>query len=303
MNSWLLFALLTPFLWGFSNAMDTAVRRHFLKSDLAATVFLAFTRLPLILVFFLIFPPQENFSTNALWMIFGGLIWMAPFILYYRSMAFEEASRVVLLLQLNSLFILIFAFFMIGERLSIGQIPAFILLLTGGVLAAFKPSDHHGWRFSKAFIFMLLAGISWSLSDVIFKKFEPAFPNFWSAFSWYLLGSFLMGPLSLVTKNMRRELRATFTKVTRRGWFLLIINQISGLGGTMLFAYALTLGKASLTSVFLGIQPLFSFLWTLILPRMIPEVEREDTHRKILLFKALAFIFIIGGLIFLANYG
>lgn len=303
MNLWFFLALLTPFFWGFSNAMDTAVRRHFLKSNLAATVFLACTRLPLILAFFLIFPPQNLSASAVLWMIFGGLIWMAPFILYYRSMAFEEASRVVLLLQLDSLFILIFAFFMIGERLSMGQIPAFILLLAGGVLAALKPSDHHGWRFSKAFIFMLLAGISWSLSDVIFKKFEPAFPNFWSAFSWYLLGSFLIGPLALLTKNMRHELKTAFTGVTRRGWFLLIVNQISGLGGTMLFAYALTLGKASLTSVFLGVQPLFSFIWTLILPRIIPEVEREDTHARILFFKAIAFVLIIGGLILLTNHG
>ena len=113
MNSWLFFSLLTPFFWGFSNAMDTAVRRHFLKSDLAATVFLAFTRLPLILAFFLIFPLENLSGSAVLWMIFGGLLWMVPFILYYRSMAFEEASRVVLLLQLDSLWILLFAFFLI----------------------------------------------------------------------------------------------------------------------------------------------------------------------------------------------
>ena len=67
------------------------------------------------------------------------------------------------------------------------------------------------------------------------------------------------------------------------------------------FGYALTLGKASLTTVILGVQPLFVFLLGVVLGPIIPSFHLEDTSRKALAFKGISFALVIGGLILLQS--
>ncbi|GEM_PF-1690666 len=297
MNSWLLLSLLAPLLWGFTNAMDTAVRRHFIKSDYAATWFLAMTRLPVIIAL-LMFIDWRAPSSTIMWMLIAGALWITPFIFYYRAMEFEEPSRIVLIFQMSHLFVLLFAFLLIGENLSLEQLWGFLLLLSGGIFAGIKRLEGL-WRLSRAFWIILIGTTIWALADVLFKKMEPGFPNFMAALLWYLVGSFIPCILVLVFPKWRRLLKTSFHKLPGRTWFLISLNQVFGLGGTIIFAYALTLGKASLTSVMIGVQPLLALLWGFLLSRWIPEVAREDVHRSTLLMKGASLVLILGGLFIL----
>lgn len=306
MHSWLLFSLAAPIFWGCANVLDGAARRHFVKDNMAMTWFLAVTRLPLAILFFII----GGFSFPGFLPFFGmlltGILWLLPFILYYKAIEFEEPTRVALFLQTIPLTTLLIAWLLIGESLVANQWIAFLMFLSAGLVATLKHAEGK-WRISKTIIFLTAANIMWALSDVLFKKFAPAFSNlnaygevnfnFSAAFAVDLMGGFLLGILFLFFKRGRTLIRNNFKNLPKRAWWFLNIDQIIGLCGSAFFAYALTLGKASLTAVILVVQPLSAFIFSILLMRYVPELAREDTSLRALLMKGFSFVLIMAGLL------
>jgi drug/metabolite transporter (DMT)-like permease len=298
MNNWLFFALLAPFLWGMANVIDGALRRHFVRSDMALTWMMAFLRLPFVIAFFLAFGIEIPSISVILFMFLAGILWTFPFIFYYKAIEAEDPSRIALLLQLTPLFTLLIAFFAIQETLTANQGIAFILLVIGGAVAATKRLKG-AWRLSKAFFLMVLATFLWASSDVLFKKFELSFSSFLTAFAIYFFGSFLVSAILMSYPHGRQKILKHFTKLPVRAWLMIVSTAVVGVGGSMTFAYALTLGKASLTSVIIGIQPLFVLGLGLLLAPFIREIRKEDLSKRALLLKGISFILILIGLVFL----
>lgn len=294
---WLFFAILAPIFWGFGNPIDAALRRTSMKDDVVMTAVFAVTRLPFALVLLFLFGGGIVFGWPFFWIFFSGVIWMLGFVFYYRAMQLEEVSRVVLILQFQPIFILLIAAVMIRESLTFSQFAAFLLILCGSILAAMKKKGSK-WHFSKAFWLMLLADVMWCFADVIFKKFVVYFPNFWSAFSVDLLGSSLLGAFLFFLPTHRKIYKAFQLNV--RSWSLVVTSAIFGTLGSLVFAYALTLGKASLTTVIIGIQPLFALIFSLSLHHFLKEIPGESLAKTDLLIKFASFVLIIGGLIALS---
>lgn len=293
---WLFFAIMAPLFWGFANPMDAALRRHWLKDDLVMTSVFAITKLPVAICLMFLFGQGMVFGWPFVWMFIAGIIWMLAFVFYYKAMQIEEVSRVVLILQFQPIMIFILGMIMIGETLKGNQLMAFALILFGSVLAAFKKRESK-WHFSKAFMFILIADLMWSIGDVMFKKYAVYFPNFWSAFSVELLGSSLLGGLLFLMPKYRTILGGF--KMPVRGWGLFFTSAVFGTVGSLVFAYALTLGKASLTSVIVGIQPLVALFSGLILHKFMKEVPKDSIKNEDLLIKAISFVLIIWGLVYL----
>ena len=298
MNSWLFFALLAPLLWAFTNIFDGALRRHFIKSDFALTWMAAVSRLPFVIIFFWIGGFEIPVLPVMLFMFLGGMLWTGPMALYFKAIEFEEPSRVALLLQMMPIFTLLIAYLLLGEILTTIQAIAFGILIAAGVLAAIKQTDKK-WHFSKAFILVLIAGLLWAFSDVLFKKFELHFSNFFAAFAIYFFGSFLISLISIFNKKGRKKVLSYFSNLPTRAWLMLVGSMLAGICGSVSFAYALTLGKASLTAVFIGTQPLITFLLGLIFTKFISEIRKEDTSKSALMLKAISFSLIIVGLVVL----
>lgn len=279
--------------------IDSALRKNFIKSDFALTWLVAFTRLPFIVLFFLISGLQVPNITVVLFMIICGVVWMYPsMIFYFRAMEMEDASRIALLLQLMPVFTLLIAFFVINETLAANQILAFALLIIGGIFASLKKMKGN-WHVSKAFIWIAVAGFLWAGSDVFFKKFAVFFPDFLSAFSFFFLGSFLASIFMLIHSDNRKKVFGHFMNLPQMGWLLIAATQTLGIIGSILFAYALTLGKASLTAVMIGIQPLFALGFGLLLALFIREIHKEDLSKKTLILKGVSFALIVVGLVVL----
>ncbi len=298
MNSWLFFALLAPLLWAFTNIFDGALRRHFIKSDFALTWIAAVSRLPFVIIFFWIGGFEIPALPVLLLMFLGGMLWTGPMALYFKAIEFEEPSRVALLLQMMPIFTLLIAYLLLGETLSTIQAIAFGILITAGVLAAIKQTGK-GWHFSKAFVLVLIAGLLWAFSDVLFKKFELVFSNFFAAFAIYFFGSFLVSIFSMFNKKGRKSILSYFSNLPIRAWLMLIGSMLAGICGSISFAYALTLGKASLTAVIIGAQPLIVFILGLLFARFISEIRKEDTSKNALILKAISFGLVIVGLVVL----
>jgi len=295
---WLLLALSGPTLWGATNVLDSALRRHHVKSDWALAWLLAAGRLPFALIFLSLggwnFPEWIPFF----WMLVGGIFWALPFLFYLKALETEDTSRVSIFLQMVPAFTLLNAIIILNEKLTIHQAFSFVLLLLAGLLASLKTLSGK-WRPSVAFAWLTLSCFLWSLSDILFKKFEPAFSNFNSAFGLYLLGSFLVAGLLVLHPKMRRESFRPLLRLSGRAWALVCANVVLGILGTFLFNTALTLGKASLTAAMMGIQPLAAFLIGIGLAPLMKEISHEDVSKKALLLKLTAFVLMMAGLVVL----
>ncbi len=298
MNSWLFYALIGPLLWAVTNVADGALRSHFVKDDLALTWMTAVTRLPIAILFFLIAGIHMPDLKTVLLMFSGGVLWTFPMYFYYKAIEKEDPSRVALLLQLVPIFTLLIAFFALSERLTGMQGAAFAFLVAGGIFASLKRFEGV-WRISGAFFLVALACFFWASSDVIFKKFEPGFPDFFSAFAVYYLGGFLLSFFIFFIPQGYIKVIKRFSGLPLRAWFLITATVTAGVCGSLSFAYALTLGKASLTAVLMSAQPLFVLGLGVILSLFIKEIRKEDLSRQALFLKGVSFAMILVGLMFL----
>lgn len=293
---WLLFAILAPLCWGFANPIDSALRRHWLKDDLVMTSVFAVTKLPVAIAMLLMFGGGIVWGWPVLGMFFQGFLWMFAFVFYYKAIKIEEISRVVLIMQFQPIIMLFFASLLIGESLSFNQLIAFFLIFAGSVLASLK-IEKNKWHFSKAFIFMMVANVLWSFADVMFKKYVVYFPNFWAGFGVDLLGSSLFGAFLFLLPKYRVILKGfEFSKL---GWYFIFASALLGVLGSTTFAYALTLGKAALTSVIIGLQPLFALCSGLVLHKLMREVPADSVKRVDIIIKTVSFLFIVLGLVYL----
>src|SRR3990167_9598500 len=203
MDALFFISIAAPLFWAFSNVLDSALRRRFIPDDGVMTWLVPLGRLPFA-VFGLLWVGLDGVAWGPFWaMLLSGAVWMTPVFPYYRALQLEETSRVILLLQMCSMFILILAFFILDERLTVQQFVAFWLILLGGVLISFKRS-HRAWHFSKAFWLAMVASFLWALADVLFKKWIGFFPNFWQGFFVYLMGCSLTGIFMLCSSSLRK---------------------------------------------------------------------------------------------------
>lgn len=298
--TWLLLAIAAPLCWSVSNVIDTVMRRRFIQDDAALMWTYATFRLPLVLLLFAWFGfefPDQGVG----WMMMAvGSLWTLAFIPYFRALQIEETSRVILFLQFLSVFSFGFAYFILGEALTAQQGVAFIVLLGGGVLAGVKKWKGI-WRFSRAaFGLMMGASFLWAFADVMFKQLSFSFEEFVPAFTLFFLGSFVPGPLLLLVPTMRRKVRKIFDgELPMRAWGLIALTLVIGNIGSIVFAYALILGKVSLTAVLSDLQPLFVFFLVLGISPFFKTVDPEDISRHALVFKGLSILMITAGIILL----
>ncbi|QQR83696.1 DMT family transporter [Candidatus Peregrinibacteria bacterium] len=290
-----LFALLGPFLWGFTNVIDTVIRRQFILNDVALVWLVSVARLFLIGAFLLMSGFDYPGLAAFLLMLLSGAIWLLPLILYFKSLEFEEPTRVALMSQMTPLFTLMIAFLFLKETLNATQLIAFIFLMTASALASLKRLQKQ-WHFSKAIPMILIATFMWAVSDVLFKHIVFHFTSFYSAMAVFLLGGFLAVNALLFIRSTRRLVFKSLANLSLYVWVLIFLTMLAGALGSVAFGYALTLGKASLTAVLLGIQPLVAFSLGFLLKPFVKEIQLEHADRFALLLKGLSFILVMLGL-------
>lgn len=295
MTYWLFFALLGPLCWAAENVFDSILRRNYIHSDHALMWLLGFSHLPLVLGIVAVRGFTMAPFGALCWMLFIGAMWVGAFFSYFKALEYEDPSHVALLMQSTPLFTLLIAVTFFAERLGMTHAGGFILVLIGGFLASIRPTTGK-WHLSKALPLMVATSLMWAFSDVLYKYVSPAFPTFWDAFLVYCFGGFIFVLLTpLLRPKNAPSLRHHFRNLPRRAWIFIIVSMCTNILGSLSFAYALTLGKASLTGVIIGIQPLFTFLYGIILARFLPDISREDTRVKSLMLKGLALVAIMGG--------
>ena len=297
MENWIIFVLFAQFIWSFTTIIDKfVISKKYIANPM---VYIVINGLTNILFIFLL--PFFSFGQLKLIDFMIALLSSAGFAvgvtLYYKAVQYEEISRITLLYQSTPLFVFILAFVFLSESLTAYKFIGFLFLLCAGIIVAYKKS-RGGFMMSRAFYFMVASNIFIAIAYISAKHVFNV-TGFWSAVLWLRLTGFVALTV-LLLPSVRKDFVATFRnmkiKIKRLIGFKMILDASAFISSD----FAILLGSVSLVSALSNATlPLFVFVLALLFTLYFPKIIKEDIHKKHILIKLIALLFIIIGIVFI----
>lgn len=209
----------------------------------------------------------------------------------------------MLLGQLMPVLVLFLSYFFLDESLGGFQIFGFFILLFAGFLsvAKFSPlgTSHLSGKFlSDAAIWAFSAVLMWSIANTLLAYILRSVPSPQMLLPWSYIGSALSGVAVCFFPMVRKQLSSkSFSWVRgRHGLLLFLLSVLPNVVGFYFLFRALALGKASLVTVALGVQPFFVSFFLFLLGFFFFSVPKEDYAFRPMMIKMSAFLISIIGL-------
>lgn len=229
--------------------------------------------------------------------VMGGVCF--PVALYFFDTAIQQTSiSRVLPIEggLVPIFTLVFAYVLLGERLSSIHLGAFLLLVVGAVLISFR-QEKGAWHMV-AIGNATVAAILFALSSVITKyTFDES--NFVSGLVWTRIGFFLASVSFLSSPRARGYIFNTPKQVSSGNKILYFSTRVTGMLSGFMQNLAIAWGSVTIVNALQGVQFAFLLIMTSILTRRFPKILKEKITSKILAQKFLAILCISAGLFLL----
>jgi len=186
----------------------------------------------------------------------------------------------------------VFAYFILGERLSGNFLAGFVLLVSGTALMSY-------FRFNKeTTVNTVLSGVLLGLS-LIFMKMIFAETSFLSGFFWSRMANFAGALMFLLVPSIRSDIKLNIKKSSNGiKWFIVVSKVLAGVA-FLFVSLAVDLGKVSVVNALSGVQFVFLLLFALIFNSHLSKrgymFETVD-KKHIIGQKFLATLLIVGGL-------
>lgn len=297
---WILLALLAPLSWGLTNIFDKVLYEKYVKDSLSLSVILGLVDVFMVvgLYFAVGFAPVDLQYHAALFGI--GILYVGLIFLYVKALSMQETSRVIPVMQSAPVFVLLISAVFFHENLQLHQYLAFFLMLSGGVLISIKRGAGMV-RLSVSFWLILLASFIVAIQQLAFKFAMPHYPSVWHGFLIFYTGIFLgMVVLVLVVPSLRNRLKVSAKQLGVSGLWLCLLNNAVTFLALWSFVEAVAVGPVSLVSVMGSMQPLFVLFFTIVLARRWGVYLKEELNFRVILFKLVAILLTLGGVILLA---
>jgi transporter family protein len=295
---WLLFAFIPPMFWAICNVIDKFLLEKYIKDPISYQILISFfDAVSLIIILFL-----SPISGNAYVFLLGimiGILGLVATTLYNKSMLDEEASRVVPLVYLDSIFVVILAYIFLGEVFNLQKYLGIILVIAGGILISLKKIVRK-WHFSPTIKFILIAGFLWAISSVI-SKYTLNFTDYFSLTAFQMLGYIVFGPLFLFSNRARMNFLSCIKRFDRKVFLLMIIVTLIYLVGVLSFYFAVSISSISLVYAIASTQPFFIFAYMLIITKIAPSIVKEEIDKSTVLLKIIAICLIFLGTFFIGS--
>ena len=290
---WLIFAFLAPMLWACCNIIDKFLLEKYIKNPISYQILGILIYIPIIPLLLILVPISSSYP-GFLFGIMIGLIDMGAILFYTKALTLEEASRVVPLSYLNTVFVLPLAYIFFRELLSLQKYLGIILLVIGSTLISFKKIRLKKWRISPALKIILLLALLWACINVL-DKYALGLMDYWSLIFWGTIGYLITGSFLLSFKRLRQTLLRDLHKVNKKILSVRILPVIFYYIGLIFFLSALSRGFVSLVSGIISIQPFITFLYTTILTLFAPNIIKEKIDKETILLKLIAICLIFIG--------
>ena len=157
---WLLYALLAPAILSVVAFVDKYLLEKAVKDYRGMPIYGSIMAFLFGTCFWIVsgFPTINPYDTILI--LFSGMLSIWASAIYFKVMANEEASRVLILIQMVPLIVLALSALFLHETITLEQLFGFFLVLIGTAGVTLKKSDLP-LRLSQSFILMFLASFCW----------------------------------------------------------------------------------------------------------------------------------------------
>src|SRR5258708_2088218 len=198
--TWVLIAAAGYFLLAFTGVADKFMVSKGVRQSIAYAFYTAITG-----PFSLILAPfgAKLLGLQDFLMALGaGVSFIFGIYFSYSAISRSSVSRVVPIQGgLVPLFVFLFAYLILGERLTSLQALGFVFLVVGAVIISIR--KEHGIWTSKAFVYAAASSLFFALSSVL-MKYTFQHSNFISGMVWTLMGFILPVPFIFIFKKNRQ---------------------------------------------------------------------------------------------------
>ncbi len=227
----------------------------------------------------------------------AGLFWGGALWTMFIGYRFEEASRASAVIHTFPVFVALLAIPLLGERLSISQWTAILIVVSGAFSISFRSSGRNLFTLNKAFPILVSASIFTALAHISGKyALEEMEVGFVYAVRNFFMASFLImfcRPKDVVTLVRALKNPQTLTIV-------LIGEVILAPVGIFLNVVASNLGAISIVSTVTASRPFFVFLYGSLLSVPPFRLLDESIDIRTLATKAVSIALIMGGIALLS---
>lgn len=292
--SWLIFALLSANFFSFVNLFDKFLRTKKFKNNYSFAVITGLIGL-IILSFF---TPFINFDGSFGWpLIFAflsGIFYFVMWLFFWKALESGEISRVVAVFQVRPIFTAILAALFLKESLGVFSWIAVIMIVVGSLICSLEKNNANSKNLIIVYLLVIFSALLTSIGD-IFSKLALRQMGPWALYWW---SAFIILPVFLGLLG-RKEIRKEITNnlSDKQSVLALIPRVVLGLLGSAFFYLAINSGSTGLSTAIIGIGPLLVFFYSTIVSFFWPKFIKENITPVVLLQKAFAIIFIVGGVI------
>lgn len=294
---WLTFVLLGAFTGSLVNVTDKYLVVNRIQDNVVLTTYkgLVYGLIGIILMSYLGF--RETTLTTIILSFTSGILLIIYVIPYFKALKTEDVSRLVPLYNLIPIFVLIFSYIFLREKLTIQQFIGFLLIFSGSIILSTRKIKKDSFTLRKSTFYMFLSCLLYTPVVILFK-YALNNSDFWTILSYQMIGA---GTTSIfliffwIKKRFQKQ-----TKILTMSTILLIGGSNSMLFSTnLLTSYALSLAPVALVSVVGGTQSGFLILEGFMLSLWFPNIIKEDTRFSTIFIKILSVAIMIAGIYYI----
>jgi len=294
---WISIALLAPALWAVGNHIDKYLlgRRLDQRGVGALMIFSALIGLPMLPLILLIRPGVFQISLlDRTLMMLNGMLYVIGLLPYFYALQKDEASIVVPLFQTSAVFSYILGLLILGENLTAYQSCAALLVIAGAIVITLEIDRRRSKVKAEVLALMLLASLLNALNWLLFKVVALR-QDFWVSSFWEYTGFTLAGILLLFVKSYRHQFATVLRQSKLHILGLVAFNEMLSLAAKTAMNVASLLAPLALVSTLHGFQPLFVFIYGVLLTLYLPRYGTERISAAIVFQKLAAIALIIAG--------
>jgi drug/metabolite transporter (DMT)-like permease len=299
--NWFFIALVAPIFHAIANHVDKHIISSYFKGVSVGSliIFSSIFALLILPIIYFINPSIFSISSFVIWaLILNGALGLGYIIFYLYALFDEEASVVAPFFQLIPVFGFILGYLFLGEILTTRQGLAAAAIVIGAFILSLDINNN--LKLKKKLIYLMLSSsLLFALNNVIFKYFAID-TGFSISLFWTMVGQVALGIfLYIFVKSYRLSFVKVIKENSKKVLGLNVLNGFIILLGDLGSFYALLFAPVALVFAVSGFQPLFVFIFGIMLTLFFPKLGKESLERNILIQKIIGILIIILGSIYI----
>lgn len=292
---WIFIALLSPIFYGIANIFDSFLANKNFRNPFVMTFYasiFATIFIPILFIFYDFQLPQ--LYTLPIFAILGfiNVSYLYP---YYKGLQSDDTSTTVSFFGLGRIFIPLWAFIVIGEKLTLNQYIGIIIIIISSIILSMK-GPIKSFKFSKALFYILLAAFIISFEGILLKYLFEGGISVGVGISIEMLFTALFTFLFLLHKKTRIEIKNSFPLFIQK-IPLFLCEEGATFVAFFMGTYALNIAPVSLVKSIGALTPVFVLIYAKVFSKKFPNLFKEQEGVSINLKKILMFIAMFIGII------